>query len=89
MVVFFHDEVIAMIQILKNDPNKGEEKSLLWELAEVTSFRKSSLLNLKWSSIIYNPQQDLYIISTYLKKKKDKKPITPDLYERLLKNKKT
>lgn len=84
----YHDEIIAMIEILKKDGYKGEEKALLWEVAEVTSFRKQSLLNLKWSDICFNKEQNLYIVSTYLKRKKDKKPITPDLYERLLKIKK-
>lgn len=82
------DEVQRMIDFLKNDPNKGLEKSLLIMLAVTTSFRKTSLLSLNWSNISYSEKENLYIISTYLKRKKDSKPITPEQYKQLLQIKK-
>lgn len=85
----FQDEIIQMMEYASQEPCKGLEKSLLIEMAVTTSFRKSSLLSLKWSDIKYNEKENLYIISTYLKRKKDSKPITPDQYERLLQLKET
>lgn len=82
------EEVQQMIEILKNDPYKGLEKSLLIMLGATTSFRKSSLLALRWSDIYHSEKENLYIISTYLKRKKDSKPITPEQYEQLLQIKK-
>lgn len=80
----YYDELLQMMELVKNT-YKGEEKSLLIEVAVTTSFRKSSLLNLKWSDIVYNPYSNMYEFPTYIKRNKDIKGLKPEQYERLLK----
>lgn len=80
-------EVEQMIELVKHT-YKGLEKQLLIEFAVTTSFRKESILKLKWSDIVYNPDENLYLFPTYKKRNKDIKPIKPEQYERLLQLKK-
>lgn len=46
-----HEEVCAVIGLVSKT-RKGSEKALLVRLAYATAFRKQSLLDLKWSSIV-------------------------------------
>lgn len=78
------DEVFEMIERVKKQ-YKGLEKSLLVEMALRTSFRKESLLSLKWDDIVYNEAEGLYIVTVIGKgKKKSEKPIPDSFYQRLL-----
>lgn len=80
----YFDEVLQMMDIVKNT-HKGLEKQLLIEFAVTSSFRKESILKLKWKDIIYDPIENLYLFPTYIKRNKDIKPLKPEQYERLLK----
>lgn len=76
------DEVKQVIELVKKT-DLGEQKSLLVELAFVTAFRKSSLLNIKWHDI--ETRNGFYVIKALGKGKKwDTKKISDDLYVRLL-----
>lgn len=65
---------------------KGIEKSALIRMAYTTSFRKGSLLNLQWTDIIKTESHDYYEVNIIGKGgKKHVMPISPDLYDYLLK----
>lgn len=64
---------------------KGIEKAALIRMAYTTSLRKSELLKLTWADIKKHPTQDVYIITTIQKGKKNNDvPISEDLYNELL-----
>lgn len=65
---------------------KGQEKSALIRMAYTTSFRKSSLLAMKWTDIKKDPIADHYLATVIGKGgKKHTMPISADLYNELLK----
>jgi integrase len=76
-----HEEMKEMIRLANELPN-GQEKSLMLELASVTSFRLDALVQLKWSD--FRKENDTWVIKTIDKSKTNEKSIRTDLYERLL-----
>ncbi|MDY8021242.1 site-specific integrase [Paenibacillus polymyxa] len=65
---------------------KGQEKSAIIRLAYTTSFRKSSLLNIKWSDITKDRSGTVYLVKAVGKGgKAHTRPISEDLYHELLK----
>lgn len=74
-------EAIEMAEMAKELRN-GEEKSLIIELAYMTSFRISAILDLTWDKFNY-AGNDLWEIRINHKRKKDKKPIFDETYQRL------
>ena len=80
------DEALRMIEEAKK-LNNGEEKSLLIELAVMTSIRLEALINLTWANFV--EKGDFYLVQVFDKGRKfDEKPIKKDLYHRLLRLKK-
>ncbi|WP_375518336.1 tyrosine-type recombinase/integrase [Paenibacillus medicaginis] len=78
-------EAETMAQLAKEQV-KGQEKSALIRLAYTTSFRKSELLSLEWDDIVYNAEQNVYIVTVIGKgQKKHSKPISVDMHNELLK----
>lgn len=79
------DEAEEMAKIICKDRKQGQEKSSFIRMAYTTSFRKSSLQKLKWTDIVFNDRgyYDVYTIGKG--GKKHKVPISPDLYNELLK----
>lgn len=76
------DIVLQMINYVK-DTKLGDIKSLLIETAVVTSFRKSELLNLTWNDL--SNVDGVWVLTTIGKgNKKNVKPITQKLYDRLI-----
>lgn len=76
------DEAQKMIEVAKELPS-GTEKSLIIELATFTSIRLTALLSLTWKNI--KNVDGFWIVSVYDKGEKlDEKPISNDLYTRLL-----
>ncbi|MNK83582.1 site-specific tyrosine recombinase XerC [compost metagenome] len=82
--LYFHEaEQMANLALKQK---KGQEKSTFIRMAYTTSFRKSSLLALKWDDIKKNPVADHYLVTTIGKRgKKHTMPISNDLYNELLK----
>lgn len=77
------EEVKTMIGLAMEEDEKPLEKSLMVELAAVTSFRLDTLVNLKWDQFTQH-QDGYYVIEVVGKKKKiDKKPIRAELYAEL------
>lgn len=65
---------------------KGQEKATLIRVAYTTSFRRSSLLHIKWSDIYLDPNSQNYIVKIVGKgNKKHSRPLSPDLYNEMLK----
>ncbi|WP_167686384.1 tyrosine-type recombinase/integrase, partial [Paenibacillus polymyxa] len=65
---------------------KGQEKSAIIRLAYTTSFRKSSLLHIKWSDITKDRSGTIYLVKAVGKGgKAHTRPISEDLYHELLK----
>lgn len=65
---------------------KGQEKSSLIRMAYTTSFRKGSLLKIKWADIKFDPRNQCYLVTGLGKgKKKHTRPISVDLYNEILK----
>lgn len=65
---------------------KGQEKATLIRVAYTTSFRKSSLLHIKWSDIYLDANSQNYIVKIIGKRnKKHSRPLSPDLYNEMLK----
>nr|WP_145401490.1 site-specific integrase [Paenibacillus xylanexedens] len=80
------NEAEAMANLVFQDRKQGQEKSALIRTAYTTSFRKSSLLSLKWTDIKKNPLAENYLVTTIGKgNKKHTMPISVDLYNELLK----
>lgn len=80
------DEAETMAQLVYEDRKQSQEKSALIRLAYTTSFRKSSLLNIKWSDIRKNPIANHYLVTTIGKGgKKHEVPISCELYNELIK----
>lgn len=78
-------EAEQMAQLVKTQRVKGQEKSALIRLAYTTSFRKGSLLNLKWSDITKSTDGEHYLVSTLGKaNKKHTIAISSELYNELL-----
>jgi integrase len=75
------EEIEEMIMIAMRGTN-GEEKSLLIELASVTSFRLEALLSLEWSD--FRKEGDTWVVKNVDKGKINEKSIRTDLYERLV-----
>src|SRR5690606_21671595 len=79
------DEAREMAELVKKQV-KGVEKSCLIRLAYVTSIRLGALLSLTWNNIKLSENGNFYTVEVFDKgKKKDRKPITKELYEELLK----
>lgn len=79
------DEAEQMAKLVFEDRKQGQEKSVFIRMAYTTSFRKSSLLNLKWSDIVLNEKGGYYNVHTIGKRgKKHIVPISSDLYNELL-----
>ncbi|HZG72571.1 MAG TPA: site-specific integrase, partial [Chondromyces sp.] len=76
-------EAITMVELAKELPN-GEEKSLIIELAYMTSIRISAILNITWDKFSFIGN-DLWEIKIKDKGKKNKKPIFDETYQRLYK----
>ncbi|KAF6625169.1 site-specific integrase [Paenibacillus sp. EKM208P] len=80
------DEAETMAQLVYEDRKQSQEKSAFIRMAYTTSFRKSSLLSLKWSDIRKNPIANHYLVKTVGKGgKKHEVPISCELYNELLK----
>lgn len=81
---FTHGEVLMMIDKAKEYPN-GLRKSVLIELAYITSWRKEALLNVKVKDLYKNKDKCNYYLIDCLDKgsKEDTKPISIELYERI------
>ncbi|MNH66552.1 Tyrosine recombinase XerD [compost metagenome] len=78
-------EAEQMAELIKLQRSKGQEKSAFIRMAYTTSFRKSSLLNLKWTDIAKHPEADYYLVSTIGKGgKKHTVAISNELYDELL-----
>jgi integrase len=76
------DEAMQFVMAVKAQ-EKGEEKSLLFEMATFTSIRRDALLALEWRH--FEVKDNKVIITTLDKgRKEDRKPISIDLYNRLL-----
>ncbi|WP_311078270.1 tyrosine-type recombinase/integrase [Paenibacillus polymyxa] len=72
--------------IVVKGTKKGVEKSALIQMAYITSFRKSSLLNIEWTDIVYDGLHSYYTVRIVGKGGiKHVVPIEPDLYKYLLK----
>jgi len=79
------DEAEQMAKIVYEE-RQGQEKSAFIRMAYTTSFRKSSLQNLKWTDIVLNQSRGYYEVYTTGKGgKKHKVSISSDLYNELLK----
>lgn len=77
------EEAKQMIELAKEERN-GEEKSLLIELAVMTSIRLTALLNLTWKD--FEQKEGFWVVKVIDKgKSADEKPIRDELYHRLLK----
>ncbi|WP_339304550.1 site-specific integrase [Paenibacillus sp. FSL L8-0435] len=80
------NEAEEMARLFLQDRKLGQEKYALIRTAYTTSFRKSSLLSLKWSDIKKNPLAENYLVTTIGKgNKRHTMPISVDLYNELLK----
>lgn len=78
-------EAEKMAELVRTQ-SKGVEKSLLIQLAYKTSIRESALLSLTWHDIKKDDDKNIYIITVYDKGvKKDRKPISEQMYNDLLK----
>lgn len=76
------EEAKQMIELAKKERN-GEEKSLLIELAVMTSIRLTALLNLKWKN--FEQKDGFWVVKVIDKGNSvDEKPIKNELYQRLL-----
>lgn len=65
---------------------KGQEKATLIRVAYTTSFRKSSLLHIKWSDMYLDTNSQNYVVKIIGKgNKKHSRPLSPDLYNEMLK----
>lgn len=85
--VIEHDEMKEMIRRAKYMLPNGEEKSLVLELASVTSFRLEAIVELKWSD--FRLEKDTWVVLTLDDKGQiNEKSIRTDLYERLVATKK-
>lgn len=77
-------EAEKMAELVKKQV-KGIEKSALIKLAYKTSIREGALLSLEWSDIKKVEDKDMYVIETIDKgNKKDRKPISEQMYNELL-----
>lgn len=80
-----HSEAETMA-VLAERQKKGVEKAGIIRLAYTTSFRKASLLAIKWSDIVFDSKSRLYLITAIGKRnKKHTRPIPVELYNELLK----
>lgn len=76
-------EMMAQLSLKQR---KGQEKSALIRLAYTTSFRKESLLKIKWTDIKFDQRNQCYLVTGISKgKKKHTRPISVDLYNELFK----
>lgn len=80
-----HQEVIDIINLVSTT-RKGFEKALLVRVAYSTAFRRTSILNLKWTDII-NRNGQWYLKALDKGNKWDYKKISDDLYHELMKQK--
>ncbi|MFE6075756.1 tyrosine-type recombinase/integrase [Paenibacillus sp. NPDC057886] len=81
----YYDEAEKMVSILRLDKVKGLEKAVFVRLAYTTSFRKSTLLSIKYSDIKLDDNRGYYYINVVGKGgKKHVVPISKNLYEELL-----
>lgn len=75
-----------MAELVLEERKQGQEKSAFLRMAYTTSFRKSTLQNLKWTDIKLNISGNYYEVSVVGKGgKKHVVPISTDLYNELLK----
>ncbi|MFI2856819.1 tyrosine-type recombinase/integrase [Paenibacillus sp. JSM ZJ436] len=80
----YYHEAEAMANTVMTH-RKGHEKSAFLRMAYTTSLRKSTLLNIKWSDINKNPNENHYLVSVIGKGgKKHIVPIPDQLYNELL-----
>lgn len=78
-----HDIVQKMIELARYHPN-GHEKSLLLELASVTSFRLNSLVTMTWDS--FSQRDGVWTVTVIGKRgKRSTKSINDELYQKFLK----
>ncbi|WP_063563029.1 tyrosine-type recombinase/integrase [Paenibacillus sp. O199] len=79
------DEAEKMASIIREDKVKGIEKSTFIRLAYTTSFRKSTLLSIKYSDIRLDEKRGYYNVYVIGKKgKKHTVPISKELYYELM-----
>ncbi|MGV2887117.1 tyrosine-type recombinase/integrase [Paenibacillus taichungensis] len=79
------DEAEKMASIVREDKVKGIEKSTFVRLAYTTSFRKSTLLSIKYSDIKLDEKRGYYNVAVIGKKsKKHTVPISRELYNELM-----
>ncbi|WP_340032512.1 site-specific integrase [Paenibacillus sp. FSL K6-1122] len=79
-------EAEQMAELVLEERKQGQEKSAFLRMAYTTSFRKSTLQNLKWTDIKLNISGNYYEVSVVGKGgKKHVVPISTDLYNELLK----
>ncbi|WP_191089447.1 tyrosine-type recombinase/integrase [Paenibacillus spiritus] len=82
---FFHEREINQITGILEPTVKGYEKAVFCEMAWVTSFRKASLLSLKWEDISFNNETGNYKVTATVKGgEKHSVDIPDELYKRLL-----
>lgn len=77
------EEYEAIVEAVKTQ-YKGEQKSLFVELGYSTSFRMSALRNLTWDDFMYEPEKNVYVVTSIEKGEKEcKRDISVDTYNRL------
>ena len=83
--MLFHEEVQQMIEQSKAHEN-GLRKSLAIELASVTAYRIEAIVSLNYKEN-FTYENGVWVIKVVDKNKVNTKPITEDLYNRLLETK--